>query len=81
VFTIFVIVRDFIGQLLRPDLDTILAAFTKAQKKLSNFIDREETALNRETMTIYALEASRARRNDRIDRAYRTIHRLDTLVA
>jgi hypothetical protein len=67
--------------LIQPDLDTIVGAFNKAQRKLAKLIEREEAALERETGAIMALLDSRVARNATIDRAYRVTHKLDQLVA
>lgn len=77
----FVIIRDRIMGLLRPDLDTLLGTFTRLQTKLQAFIDRELEALRADTDTLTVIQNRARLRNANIDRAYRTIHNLDTLAS
>lgn len=69
-----------ITRVFRPDLDTIVSGFVKASDKLMAYIDRETDALDSDTSTIAYLTAQAAKRNENINRAYRVVHKLDTLV-
>jgi hypothetical protein len=70
-----------IVRLIRPDVDAIIAAFVKSQRKLEAFVNRELAAIEAETGQIDALFKSRSHRNFAVDRAYRVIDRLDKLTA
>lgn len=68
-------------RLLRPDVDSIISSFLKAQRKLEGFITQQETILEREAEAAAALIKSRMARNETINRAYRIINNIDGLTA
>lgn len=73
-------IKAAITRVFRPDLDTIVSGFVKASDKLMAYIDRETDALESDTSTIAYLTTQAAKRNANINRAYRVVHKLDTLV-
>jgi len=74
-------ILKFILGLIQPDLNTIVGTFTKAEKALEKLIARETDALERETIAIEALRASRSSRNMTIDRSYRVLNNINQLTA
>jgi len=74
-------IKAFFTSFVIADLDAIIGSFIKAQAKLEKFIDRESEKLANETVAIVQLQKQAVARNLVIDRAYRVVHKLDTLVA
>lgn len=68
-------------RLFRPDVDSIIAAFVKAQTKLEKLVDRERAQLASGSLQMDALFQAQMDGNRRVDRAYRLIHNLDRLTA